>query len=121
MHKSNQNWEYEFGYMNGFCAYAIIERKRKGFIDLAAAAAFRTLSGKGNWNLITALNPERDTVQIQAMLDDKNVDLQYEYVPLATDRYNSKIYCVHQRRREQLFLFHPKTKSDPSEVAANPL
>jgi len=121
IHKSSPNWEYEFGYINGLCAYAIIQKKGSGLIDLAAAAQFRHLSGKGDWNLITALNPERDTLRLQEMYEDRGVDLQYEYAPLETDRFRSKLYCVHQRSRQQLLIFHPKSKADPAEAASNPL
>ena len=121
IHKSKQNWEYEFGYIFGLCAYAIIERKQKGLIDLATAASFRQLTGNGEWKLITALNPEKDTAQLQQMFDDRTMNLQYEYQPIESDRFKTKLYCIHQRSRQQLLIFHPKCKADPSEAASNPI
>lgn len=118
---SDDAYKYEFGYINGRCVYAIIQKKTGSTISRAEAQGIRYLTGKGSWKLDVVYDPTKNPAELQAILDDVLKDLAYEYVPEATDQYKHPLICVHQGKRQQLVIYHPKWRPDLAEVAADPL
>lgn len=118
---SDEAYKYEFGYHNGHCLYAIIQKDTGKTISLEEAEGFRISTGKGEWKLNVALDPAKNTVELQALLDDQSRDLGYFYTPTSDDRSQTKLICVHQRGRKQLVIYHPGWRPDLSKIEADPL
>jgi hypothetical protein len=114
-------YKYEFGYLNGHCVYAIIQKKTGSKISMEEAQGLRFLSGKGLWKLNVAYDPAKNPKELQEILDDYRRDLGYVYEPGADDAYKHPLICVHQGQRQQLVIYHPKWRPDLSKVEASPL
>ncbi len=118
---SDDAYKYEFGYYNGHCLYAIIQKKSGGKISLEEASGMRMINGKGVWSLNTVLDPAKNALEIQAILDDHSKSLGYFYAPTQDDRFKNSLICVHQKTRKQLVIYHPKWRPDLEQIEANPL
>jgi hypothetical protein len=114
-------YKYEFGYINGHCVYAIIQKKTGSLISLEEAQGLRFLSGTGEWKLNVVFDPTKNPKELQEILDNRLHNLGYIYTPVATDQFKHPLICVHQGKREQLVIYHPKWRPDLAQVEADPL
>lgn len=117
----DQAYKYEFGYLNGLCCYAIIQKTEGSMIRLEEAYGLRKLSGKGEWKLNKVLDPDKNLVEIQKILDTPSEDLGYFYSPSADDRFKGDLICVHQKGRHQLVIYHPKCRVDLAQIEKDPI
>ena len=120
-------YNYEFGYYNGFCIYAIITKALgstgPSTITLEEAEGLRSLNGNGMWKLNTPWLPEKHADKIAALIARKSNILGYFYQPdnskeFKADTFKSKLICVHQKSRKQLVIYHPKWRPNLAGIAA---
>lgn len=114
---ADQAYKYRFGLLNGRCVYAIVMKKTGGVISLAEAASFRSLNGKGSWSFMTNLLPDKNAEAIEKLFNDKKTDLNWSYTPVASDQFQSPLFCAHQAQRTQLIIWHPKWHCDLTPIS----
>ncbi|YCM47033.1 hypothetical protein V2O64_24635 (plasmid) [Verrucomicrobiaceae bacterium 227] len=124
---SDDAYNYEFGYYDGHCIYAIIEKTLgatgSSQITLEEAEGLRSLNGNGDWKLNTPWDPEKNADKIAALIAKKSNILGYFYKPddskeFKADIFKSKLICVHQQGRKQLVIYHPKWRPNLAGISA---
>lgn len=118
----NDAYQYEFGYLQGRCIYAIIQKAQGGNIALVEAGALMAVNGPGVWKPITALDPQKDGQVLQNWMNNPVNNLGYTYAPVVHDAfYATALFASHQLNRRQLVIYHPVWQADLSQVESNPL
>ncbi len=115
---SDDAFEYEFGYINGSCCYAIVQKRTGRELSLEEATGLRSLSGQGTWSLNLALT---DPGKIQEILDTPTRNLGYIYHPGEDDRFRDQLISVHQLKRRQLVVYHAIWRPDLTQLEQDPL
>jgi hypothetical protein len=105
----NDAYKYEFGYLNGYCVYAIIQKRSGGIVSTVERQSLLALNNKSEWKIIDGAEKGQKPISFQCTPPKEEV------------KFPSPLFGVHQHQRSQLVIFHPKWQVDLEKVAANPL
>jgi hypothetical protein len=105
-------YKYEFGYIKGYCCYAIIRKRSGGSIAIIERQSFLAamLDGKGEWKLLDGAEN----------LKNKPISFQFS-PPKEEQKFPSALFASHHMQRSQLVIYHPRWQPDISALEANPI
>lgn len=103
-------YKYEFGYIKGYCCYAIIQKQSGGAISVVERQSLLARNGGGDWKVLEG----------KEELESKPITFQFT-PPKEETRFPSPLFGSHQRQRSQLVIYHPRWEPDLSQVESNPL
>jgi hypothetical protein len=128
-------YKYEFGYLQGRCIYAIVQKEQGGIIAPLESDMLLASNGNGQWKLREDNAPQTANVPVPKKPTpapkppdppqkppNNSIPLSFTYDPVNNDAfYPTHLFASHQMQRQQLVIFHPSWQVDLSQVESNPL
>ena len=103
-------YKYEFGYISGYCCYAIIQKQDGSALAVVERQSFLALNGSGEWKILDGTEAQRD----------KPITFQYT-PPKEETTFTSPLFASHQWQRAQLVIYYPSWHPDLAQIEADPL
>ena len=107
----NGAFKFEFGYIRGYCVYAIVQKVTGATITVVERQALLTHNGRGGeWKVLEGVEtPKGRPITFQCT------------PPKEETKFPSPLFASHQRQRGQLVIYHPRWQPDLSKVEASPI